>query len=331
MSASTISAATIRAAGSAIPAEFRDTPQFVSDALSDLAGAPVVVKVETINPIRSFKGRGTWLAVTELVRTGAIAANRGVATISTGNFGQGIAYAARAHGVPAAVALPSTANPRKAAMIRRLGARIIEFQPGEDGEAALQAYADSSASVILRDGHDDRVAIGAATLAVEITEAIGNGRLPAIDAVWVPIGDGSLIAGVGVWLRSVSPTTRIIGVQVDGAPAMERSWRTGRVEVVPPDASRADGLISATGNADLLPVLRSVVDDVVLVREDALLAAQHELQTALGISAEASAAAGWVAARDGTGALPNGAGGARLAIVTGSNAWPGDFEGAAGA
>jgi len=302
----------------------------VSDALSDMAAAPVVVKVETSNPIRSFKGRGTWLAVTELVRSGALSANRGVATISTGNFGQGIAYAARAHGVPAAVVLPSTANPRKAEMIRRLGARIVEFQPGEDGEAALLAYAGSNGSVILRDGHDDLIAIGAGTLASEVTDAIGDGGLPAIGAVWVPIGDGSLIAGVGAWLRSASPTTRIIGVQVDAAPAMERSWRTGRVEFVPPEASRADGLISATGNPDLLLLLRSVVDDVVLVREDALLAAQHELHAALGISAEASAAAGWVAARDGAGVASAGAGGARLVIVTGSNAWPGDFGEAAG-
>jgi threonine dehydratase len=101
---------------------------------------------------------------------------------------------------------------------------------------------------------------------------------------------------------------------------MALSWRTGRVEVVPPEPSRADGLASATGNADLLPTLRKVVDDFVLVPEESLLDAQRELHAVLGVTAEASAAASWSAA-----ASASGEGGARLVIVTGSNAWPEDF------
>ena len=102
---------------------------------------------------------------------------------------------------------------------------------------------------------------------------------------------------------------------------MALSWRTGRVEVVGPEPSRADGLASGTGNADLLPLLRRVVDDFVLVPEEGLLDAQRELHAVLGITPEASAAASWSAAQ-GAG---RGDGGACLVIVTGSNSWPGDF------
>jgi threonine dehydratase len=312
----------IRAAHHSVPPEFRDTPQFVADALAELAGGPVVVKIETLNPIRSFKGRGTSLAVPGLVRGRSASASRGIATVSTGNFGQGVAYAARSHGVPAAVVVPEGANPLKVAAIERLGARVVEVPAGPGAAAAAEDALDrlvAEGYLILRDGHDDRLAIGAGTLALEVTDGIGARGLPPIEVAFVPVGDGSLIAGVGTWLRSASPATRIIGVQVQSAPAMAMSWRSGRTEVVPPEPSRADGLATGTGNADLLPTLRTVVDDMILVPEEALLPAQRELHATLGVTAEASAAAGWSAAKSAAGS------GARLVIVTGSNSWPGDF------
>jgi threonine dehydratase len=320
---SVLSAEAIRGAHHAVPTEFRDSPQFVSDGLSDRAGAPILVKVECVNPIRSFKGRGTSLALAAMVRSRGFKGSRGVATISTGNFGQGVAYAARATGVAATVVVPRGANPSKLAVIRRLGASIREVAPGDDADAHLREL-EQAGWVLLRDGHDDRIAIGAGTMALEVTDGIGGAGLPPIEAAFVPVGDGSLIAGVATWLRAHAPGARVVGVQVQSAPAMALSWRTGRVEVVPPEPSRADGLASGSGNADLLPTLRKVVDDFVLVPEDGLLEAQRELHALLGVTAEASAAASWSAA-----ASASGEGGARLVIVTGSNHWPGDFDSSA--
>jgi threonine dehydratase len=315
-------AAAIRAAYRAVPAEFRDSPQFVSDPLSVRAGRPVLVKMETLNPIRSFKGRGTWLAVAGLVREGAISSGHGVATESTGNFGQGVAYAARGHRVPAAIVVPEGANPLKVNAIRRLGARVLEVARAADAHAALSLLT-AEGFHILRDGHDDRVAIGAGTMALEVTDGIRRGDLPQVATAFVPIGDGSLIAGIGTWLRGRSPGTRVVGVQVESAPAMARSWRSGRVETVAPGPTRADGLASGSGNAELLPTLRRIVDDMILISETALMDAQRELFAVLGVTAEASAAASWAAA------LESGDDGACLVIVTGSNAWPGDFTGSA--
>jgi len=100
----------IRAAHATIPAAFTRSPQYVHEGLSAALGVPVILKVETANPIRSFKGRGTWVAVAALVGEGRVAADRPVVCVSAGNFGQGVAYAARAHGVPALVFCSTRAN-----------------------------------------------------------------------------------------------------------------------------------------------------------------------------------------------------------------------------
>ena len=96
----------IRAARGGIDPVFLDSAQFVHTGLSARLGVPVIVKVETVNPIRSFKGRGTWVAIQALAGEGRIGPERAIACVSAGNFGQGVAYAARARGIPAIVAAP---------------------------------------------------------------------------------------------------------------------------------------------------------------------------------------------------------------------------------
>ena len=101
---------------------FRGTPQFVHDELSARAGRPVVVKIETVNPIRSFKGRGTWQAIGGLVGEGSLGPDRPLVVASTGNFGQGAAYAGRAFGVPVTVS-PTTGRTRSSRPGPRRSAR----------------------------------------------------------------------------------------------------------------------------------------------------------------------------------------------------------------
>ena len=103
----------IRASHHRIHPAFRNSPQFVHEGLSVRAGVPIIVKVETVNPIRAFKGRGTWLAVAGLAGEGSIGPGRPVVAASTGNFGQGVAFAARDHYVPAVIFADEHANPTK--------------------------------------------------------------------------------------------------------------------------------------------------------------------------------------------------------------------------
>ena len=307
----------IRAARSRIPAEFRDGGQFVSDELTAIAGRSVVVKVESVNPIGSFKGRGAWLAVRDLVDRGVASPERGIVVASTGNFGQAIAYAGRAAGVPITVFAGLDANPRKLARIMRFSAAVR--QAGHDFDAAREfsaAFATETGQILLVDSEDIWTAAGAGTLAVELTEAIERGELPAVETAYIPVGNGALIAGVGAWMRHASPTTLVIGVQSEEAPSMTLSWRAGRLIETETVNTRAGGISTRVPVPGALEMMNGVVDDMVLVSERALEQAQVVLQHALGVTAELASAASWA----GFLAAPPPNDGAILILITGSNA-----------
>lgn len=306
----------IRAAHAAIDPVFIGSPQFVHDGLSERLGVPVVVKVETVNPIRAFKGRGTWVAVRGLAGEGRIGPERAVVVASAGNFGQGVAYAARALGVPSVVYASRHANPGKVARMRALGA--VVHQVGEDfdeARAASEAHAAEHGAELLVDGDDPRIACGAATLALELTDAIEAGRLPAIALAAVPVGNGSLIDGVGSWLRHAQPGCEVVGIQPEGAPAMTLSFVAGRAIDTDAATTYADGIASRIAIPRAVELMAGRVDAMRLVSEGALHAAQAELTEALGITVEGAAAASWAGLL--AGPPPTGP---ALVIVTGSNA-----------
>jgi threonine dehydratase len=309
---------TIEAVRTDVPAVFRDSPQFVSDSLSAIAGVPVVVKVESVNPIGAFKGRGTWLAVRHLVETGGVGEGRPLVVASTGNFGQGCAWAGRAHAVPVVVFADRHANPRKLDRIRSFGAVVV--QDGEDFDAArlaCETWAAAHGGTLLVDGREPWVAAGAAGLAVELTAAAAAGDVPALSTAFIPVGNGALIVGVGAWLRHAAPGCRVVGVQSERAPSMTLSWRDGR----PIETDRADtwaaGIATRVPVPEALEAMRGRVDDMVLVSDAALRAAQAELTAALGITVEGGGAASWAAIRD-----ARSLDGPVLVLVTGSNAEP---------
>jgi len=306
----------IRASLGSIAPEFRGTPQYLHDGLSALAGAPVIVKIETANPVGAFKGRGTWLAVHALAARGEATADRPVVVASTGNFGQGVAYAARAAGVRAVVFCDEHANVRKVARIRRFGAEVR--QTGRDFDAARagsEAYAAANGYPLLVDGDDVLVATGAATMALEVTDAVERGELPPIANAYVPLGNGALLVGVGAWLRERVGECRIVGIQAEGAPSMERSWRAGRVIETAAAATYAEGIATRVPVPGALTLMDGRVDEVLLVGETLLHEAQRVLTSELGITAEGSAAASWAGLLAVAGRRP----GASLVLVTGAN------------
>lgn len=293
-----VTAEAIRGAVAEVPAAFRGMPQFVAEPLSQALGRPVVVKAETPNPIGCFKGRGTWLAVRRLTESGTVGEGTGLVVASAGNFGQGVAYAARAHRLRAVVYAALTANPAKVEAMRRLGAEVRLV--GEDFDAAREAaaaFAAHSGWHLLVDGKDPWIAIGAGTLAVELTEGAATGDLPALDALYVPVGNGALIGGVGTWLKAASPVTRVIGVQAEAAPAMTLSWRARRPIETERADTVADGIAARVPVPEALVSMLRCVDDMVLVGEAAILDAQDELSQALPLTVEPSAAAAWAAMR----------------------------------
>ena len=306
----------IRAAHPRIHPAFTGSPQYVHEGLGAKAGAPIVVKVESTNPIRAFKGRGTWLAVEALAGEGSIGPARPVVVASTGNFGQGVAFAARAFGVPAVVFADEHANPLKLDRIRGFGARVI--QHGRDFDEAREAAAALAASEgahLLVDGADPWVAAGAATIALELTDAAERGDLPALATAYIPLGNGALIVGIGAWLRHAAPGCRIVGIAAAGASSMVDSWAAGRIVETAEAATYAEGIACRVPVPEALDMMVGRVDELLLVSEAAMHEAERELRAATGVTVEGAAAASWA----GLLADPRRAGPA-LVLVTGSNA-----------
>lgn len=305
----------IRRARARIDPVFLDSPQFVHESLSARAGIPVIVKVETVNPIRCFKGRGTWVAVTALAEEGRVGRDRAVVVASAGNFGQGVAYAARALGVPAVVFTSRNANRAKVARMRALGALVIEEgEDFDDARSAAEAYAEQEGVELLVDGDDPRIAQGNASMGLEVGDAVQAGVLPAPVAAFVPVGNGALINGVSSGLRTGAPGCRVIGVQAEAAPAMTLSWRAGRPIDTPSAATYADGIASRISIPAAVALMEGRVHDMVLCSEDELHAAQDVLTEELGVSVEGAAAASWAGLIGGS--RPDGP---ALLIITGSN------------
>lgn len=292
----------IEDAAATIDPAFRQTPQFTDAALSERIGTELVVKVETLNPIRSFKGRGADYLMRNL------AGDARIVCASAGNFGQAMAYAGGARNVPVRVFAATTANAAKVARMRQLGADVVlAGDDFDDAKDAARSYADDRPGCLfVEDGHEPRIAEGAGTIGLELAAL-------AIDVLLVPVGNGALISGVARWLKARSPHTQIIGVCAAGAPAMADSWRAGRPVSSPPAATMADGIAVRVPVPAAVEWMRDTVDDVVLVGEDQLLAAMLTVRDTLGLLIEPSAAAGLAAA---TGQYP----GQRVAtIITGAN------------
>ena len=179
----------------------------------------VALKAETLNPIRSFKGRGAdWLVQNLPPGTALMCA-------SAGNFGQAMAYACRARGVPLTVYAAEQANPLKIARMRAMGARVV--LAGEDFDAAKALAREAAAregARFVEDSRDSKPTEGAGTIALERL------ALPEpFDALLVPLGNGALLAGIATVVKARRPETRIVAVRASGAPAMVESLQSGRI------------------------------------------------------------------------------------------------------
>ncbi len=274
----------IAAAGERIHPAFLRTPQFVDERLSAQLGREVVVKVETLNPIGSFKGRGTWLLAEQLDR------ERKWVCATAGNFGQGLAYAARANGAGVHVFASAAAPPGKVERMRALGARV---EVSERSEAAAREYAAAAPDqrILVKDGLDPAIAEGAGTIAVEL-EAAGR-----IDTALVQIGDGALISGVARWLKAHHPQTRVVGVCASGAPAMARSFEAGHPLAVEGAGTIAAALAISDPVPESLARISALVDEIVLVDDDDLRSSIDLIAETLGVLVEPAGAAGVAALR----------------------------------
>jgi len=306
-----IALADIAAAAERIADTLERTPLRLSEWLST-ADSNVFCKLECVQPTSSYKIRGGLNAVIRASDDGS--ADEQLVTASAGNHGRAMAYAANIYQLPLVVFVPADAPRAKVDAIRRLGADLRPCASYDDAERQAKAFARAGGGRFISPYSHPDVIAGAGTVGVELVA-----QQPALDAVVVPIGGGGLVSGIGIALKALSPSTRIIGVEVAASSPFTKSLAAGhlvRIEVQP---SLADGL---TGNLDpetvTLDIVRQVVDEIVVVDESDLRAALAGVVTHEHLVIEGAAAAGPAALLSGK-VKP----GANVAVVlTGANVDP---------
>jgi threonine dehydratase len=245
------------------------------------------LKVETVNPIRSFKGRGT-----DFLVSGLPAGSPPMVCASAGNFGQGMAFAARKRNIPLVVFAAETANRLKLERMRELGADVR--LAGQDFDEAKQhacAFADETGVRYIEDGREAAIAEGAGTIAVEL------GRWPhAFDFALIPLGNGALLAGIATWMKATSPATRRIGVCASGAPSMALSLELGRPQATESMQTIADGIGVRVPVPEALADLAGVVDEVLMVEDRVMIEAMQLVFRQHGLVVEPAGVAGLAAA-----------------------------------
>ncbi|HTR90524.1 MAG TPA: pyridoxal-phosphate dependent enzyme [Trebonia sp.] len=276
--------ARIQAARRLIDPVFLDTPLFRCEALEPELGCAVSVKLETANPVRSFKGRGAELIASLLAGGGS----RAVVCASAGNLGQALAWSGRGRGLDVTVAASRFAPAAKLDRIRALGA-ALELVDG-DFDMARERAADIARCDGIRlveDSLDIETCEGAATIGLELADAAAS-----FDAVLIALGGGALATGVGHMLKALAPEVEVICVQPLGAPAMTLSWRQRHVVTTDSTNTIADAVAGRRPIAAVLDDLLLVADDAVLVEEASIIAGMRMLIEHAGLVVEPSAALG---------------------------------------
>jgi threonine dehydratase len=261
------------------------TPLVSHPLLNQRVGCDVLVKLENTQSIGSFKIRG---GLNLLAKMSDADRARGIVTATRGNHGQSIAQAARIYGARCTIFVPRGNNPDKNAAMAALGAHVVEA--GHDFDAAMiaaEAYASRTGSRLVHPARDLDLIAGVGTVALELLEQAG-GRL---DAVFVPVGGGSLASGMAVVLKALSPATRIIGVSAENAPAMHHAWHTGEHHAFAATDTLADGLAVRVPVDVTLAFLRPLLDGMVLVSEREIQGAIRAYAETVHQMAEGAAAA----------------------------------------
>ena len=266
----------------------RRTSLIPSEWLSDALGTTVSLKLESLQVSHSFKARGAFNAViARREREGA--GLRQLVTASAGNHGRALAAAAKRFGLPLVVFTPADAPKAKLDPIRHHGATLrAEARDYDDAEQMAKKFADSTGAAFISPYNDADVIAGAATIALELFE-----DAPDIATIVVPIGGGGLISGVAATAKAISPSCRVIGVEVAASCAFQTSVRAGHLVEIVPQPTLADGL---GGNPDpdtvTFGMIQRFVDEIVTVDEDELARSIVALLEHEHLIAEGAAAVG---------------------------------------
>jgi threonine dehydratase len=303
----------VRSAAARIAPHVHRTPLFDSATLSHLTGTRLGLKAENLQRTGAFKARGALNAVLCL---SAEQRERGVITLSAGNHGQGLAYAAKIAGVRCVVFMPENAVPTKVAAVKEYGAEA-RFAPSmETVFAAMDEYRDAHGLHYVHPFGDPDIIAGQGTVGLEIME-----DSPDVDTIAVCVGGGGLLAGIAVAAKALKPGIRIVGVEPEGAPVVTRSLVAGYPVTIEKITTIADGLAAPFAAPTSQRLIERLVDDVIIVTDEEILKALRLLLERTKLLVEPAGAAATAAVLTGkAGAEP---GSRVVATLSGGNV---DFE-----
>ncbi len=274
----------IAAASAEIDPVFLSSPQYVAERLGDALDCELMLKVETNNPIRCFKGRGADFFLSRISVRGD---DRQLVCASTGNFGQAMAHACRRYDRSLIVYADTMANPLKTGRIAELGAELrLEGEDFDSAKEAARTFCAETGAWMVEDGREPEISEGAGTIAIELLEG------PELETIVVPVGNGALVNGIARWVKAASPRTKVIGVSAVGADAMEKSWSGTEIVAREVVDTSAEGIAVRVPVPEAVDDMRPVVDEMTLVSDEEMYAAMRLLLETTGLVVEPSGATG---------------------------------------
>ncbi|MCG8434289.1 MAG: pyridoxal-phosphate dependent enzyme, partial [Gammaproteobacteria bacterium] len=250
-----------------------ETPLDLAPALSERLGCDVYLKREDLQPIFSFKLRGAFNRMRKLSEKEK---RKGVITASAGNHAQGVALAARELGIPAYIVMGENTPEIKTRAVNALGATALLHGDNYD-EASEHALALSGQKgyTYIHPFDDPDVIAGQGTIGMEILRQHDRD----IDAIFVPVGGGGLIGGIGAFVKYLKPKTRIVGVECTGSDCMSRSLKRGRRILLPIDEldQFADGTAVRQVGRETYRLARRVIDEMITVSIEEICAAIKDI------------------------------------------------------
>ena len=248
-----------------------ESPLDEAPRLSRRLGNRILLKREDLQPVFSFKLRGAYNRIAHLSDG---AAKRGVICSSAGNHAQGVALAAKRRGIPAIVVMPLTAAAIKVQAVTDLGAEVVLHGDDYDGafDRAL-VLARERNLVFVHPFDDPDVIAGQGTIAVEILRQTGG----HLDAIFVPVGGGGLLAGISVYVKYLYPNVRVIGVEPEDAAGMYESLRAGRRVTLDRVGIFADAVAVRRVGEETLALCKAHVDEIILLGTDEICSAIQDV------------------------------------------------------
>lgn len=299
--------ATLAEARAIVSAAHPPTTMVRSHTFSEETGREVHLKLEGTSAVRSFKFRGALVAVAEAAARGPSV----IVTASTGNHGQGVAYAGRRHGLEVIVCSPETILAEKRAAMEALGATVVVAGTSlTDAEQRAQEIAADRDGFYLEDGESPHLMAGAATVVMEMLD-----ERPDLDAIVVPVGGGNLVASSLLAVQAAGSSATVVGVQSVEAPGVTLSWLAGTT-VRAECHTYAGGLATERPGALSLEVMTALLGTMVLVADDDLRETTGWAFRSLGLVVEGAAAAAPAALRLHPDAIP----GERVGLIV-SGSW----------